>query len=144
MNGPIAQLVALTCYGNAFLHGTKGVYRFFPDNSTCRFCDRISFVEVKRSFLGRRREDAVATDPDAWFQYLADRKALGIRLLRQPQNNLGISDRMSAGLVGGGGEWKLGVRYPASTDFWMARWEVWNQSAPEQRIWRVTYESNSA
>lgn len=25
------------------------------------------------------------------------------------------------------------------SEFWIARWEVWNQKAPERRIWRVTY-----
>jgi hypothetical protein len=33
----------------------------------------------------------------------------------------------------------LAARDPASTDYWMARWEVWNQNAPNRRIWRVTY-----
>jgi len=47
---------------------------------------------------------------------------------------------MSAGFVGGGGQWMLAVSYPAGvSDYWLARWEVWNQQAPEQRIWRVTY-----
>jgi hypothetical protein len=46
---------------------------------------------------------------------------------------------MSAGFVGGGGQWVLAVRCQGATDYWMARWEVWNQNAPEQRIWRVTY-----
>jgi hypothetical protein len=25
------------------------------------------------------------------------------------------------------------------SESWIARWEVWNQTAPENRIWRVTY-----
>ena len=25
------------------------------------------------------------------------------------------------------------------SEYWVARWKVWNQDAPEQRIWRVTY-----
>ncbi len=25
------------------------------------------------------------------------------------------------------------------SQFWVARWKVWNQNAPERRIWRVTY-----
>jgi hypothetical protein len=113
--------------------------KFFPDNSTCTFCDRVSFVEVKKSWLSKPRETLVADTPDEWFEYLARKQTLGVRLVHQRQNDPRISDRMSAGFVGGGGFWALGVRYPASTDYWRARWEVWNQNAPEQRIWRVTY-----
>jgi hypothetical protein len=139
MNGPIAQLVALTCHANWFLgHGTIPS-RFFPDNSTCKFCDRVSFVEVKKSWLGKPSERTVTENPDAWFAYLAARKAVGVRLLREAHDNPAISDQMSAGFVGGGGQWMLGVRYPDNTEYWMARWEVWNQQAPDQRIWRVTY-----
>jgi hypothetical protein len=139
MNGPIAQLVALTCHANWFLEQGAIPSRFFPDNSTCKFCDRISFVEIKKSWLGKPSERTVAETPDAWFAYLAARKASGVRIFRQARNDPRISDRMSAGFVGGGGDWMLAVRCPSATEYWMARWEVWNQNAPEQRIWRVTY-----
>src|SRR5207302_6452796 len=113
--------------------------RFFPENSTCRFCDRVTFVEVKKPWLGKPQESIVASTPDEWSSHLARKQTLGVRLVRQPQNHPQFSDRMTAGFVGGGGHWMLGARYPASTDYWMARWEVWNRDAPEQRIWRVTY-----
>lgn len=48
MNGPIAQLVALTCHANALLRGQTNPPRFFPAHSTCNVCDRISFVEIKK------------------------------------------------------------------------------------------------
>ncbi len=32
------------------------------------------------------------------------------------------------------------VRLPKDrSEFWVARWEVWNPNAPDRRIWRVTY-----
>lgn len=139
MNGPIAQLVALTCHANSFLAGAAAPSTFFPNNSTCTFCDRISFVEPARSWLGKASERVVAESPDVWFKYLLDRSASGVRLLRRAGNDPRISDRMSAGFVGGGGEWMLGVSHPTATDYWMASWDVWNQDAPEQRIWRVKY-----
>jgi hypothetical protein len=139
MNGPIAQLVAITCYGNAYLRRVAGIPRFFPDNSTCQFCDRITFVEIKNTLIGKRREVSIAATPDEWFRYLKKREALGIRLIHQRQNYPGISDRMSAGFVGGGGIWALGVRFRGATEYWMARWEVSNQDVPERPIWSVTY-----
>ena len=59
MNGPIAQIVALTCYGNAFLSG-QDIGAFFPKNSTCTFCDRVNFVVVEKTFLGKAKEAEIA------------------------------------------------------------------------------------
>lgn len=139
MNGPIAQIVALTCYGNAFLQGTD-VGEFFPKNSTCIFCDRVTFVSVEKSFFGKPKEKEVAKTPEEWFRFLKTAGAVGIHLSRTPQNDPNISDRMSAGFVGGGGTWSMEVLLPRDrSEYWIARWEVWDQNAPEQRIWRVTY-----
>src|SRR4051812_22401872 len=139
MNGPIAQLVALVCHANAFLRSPASSVAFFPGNSTCKFCDSITFVETKRSWTGTMRESVIAATADKWFAHLARKQALAVRLVHETKNDPRISDRMSAGFVGGGGSWMLAVRYLASTEYWMARWQVWNQKAPEQRIWRVTY-----
>ncbi len=139
MNGPIAQIVALTCHGNASLHGVDAG-DFFPGNSTCAFCDRVTFVAVKKSLFGRPKEVAVAGTPQEWFAHLESTGSLGIRLHREAQNDPDMSDRMSAGFVHGGGTWYMEVLGRRNqSEFWIARWEVWNQEAPEQRIWRVTY-----
>lgn len=139
MTGPIAQIVALTCHGNALLKGDT-VPGFFPGNSTCQFCERVTFVELRKPLLVTLREIQVAKKPDEWFAYLKGRDARGIRLACQPQNDPQISDRMSAGFVGGGGTWSMEALFPNKRcEFWQARWEVWNQNAPERRVWRVTY-----
>lgn len=140
MNGPIAQLVALTCHANSFLKRGVVTSKFFPDNSTCQYCDWITFVEVKSRGLGKPTERMVAENPDDWFKVLVGGGASAVRIVREAVNNPLISDRMSAGFVGGGGQWMLAVNYPTGvSDYWLARWEVWNQQAAEQRIWRVTY-----
>lgn len=139
MNGPLAQIVALTCYGNAGI-GESDIPKFFPSNSTCQFCDSINFVKFKKPFIGQTKEVEIAKTPDEWTASLWSRGAKGIRLVRQAQNDPGISDRMSAGFVGAGGTWMMEVmRKDGTSEFWAARWDVWNQDAPERRIWRVTY-----
>lgn len=139
MNGPIAQIVALTCYGNAILSGGPGP-QFFPANSTCQFCERVTFVLLSKSILGKTKERVLADSPDVWFGQLKACSARGIRLSRTPKNNPGFSDRMSAGFVGRGGKWTMEVLFPDDTsERWIARWEVGNQQAPDKRIWRVTY-----
>ncbi len=139
MNGIITQIVSLTCHGNAFLQGKK-IEKYFPDNSACIFCNRISFVTLQKPLPGGNKEKENASSPDEWFLYIKSKGAKGIRLSRTPQNNPQISDRMSAGFVGCGGIWSMEVLLSNNlSEFWIPRWEVWNHKAPEQRIWRVTY-----
>ena len=138
MNGPIAQLVALTCHGNAFLRRGGGA-PFFPDNSTCKFCDRVTFAELRRRWFGSVREESVATSPDEWFAYLSQTGVQGLRLSHRARGNPLVSDRMSAGLIGGGAVWTIAAPHGESIDHCAADWVVWNQHASAQRIWRVTY-----
>src|SRR5262249_10583126 len=106
MNGEIAQMVALTCHGNALLRGLPGA-AFFPLNSTFQHCDQVSFVELYTRLFRRPGEKEVAETPDQWFQYLQRLGARGLRLSCTPQNEPNFSDRETAGMVGGGGIWVL-------------------------------------
>jgi len=140
MNGPIAQLAALTCHANAYLAGRE-IPGFFPSNSTCQFCDRIEFVELEPNPSGEPRATPVAATPDEWIHELPVRQVDGIRLIFGPRNDPNISDRLSAGFVGGGRVWTMEVvRDDGQSEFWSAEWRVWDQEAPEQRIWRVVYQ----
>lgn len=139
MNHPIAQVVALTCHANASLR-ERAVPRFFPGNSTTTFCDSITFVNVSKTLLGGPREEPLAAAPDAWFAYLRAAGISAIYLSRTPRNDPRSSDRLSAAFVGGAGTWAMEAVHPNQTRaIWLARWEVWNHSAPEHRIWRVRY-----
>jgi hypothetical protein len=139
MNGPIAQFVALTCHANAYLRGLR-IPGFFPSNSTCKFCDRIKFFNVSKTLFGKVRQAEVANSPDGWFECLRTDDVPEVRLSCAPQNDPGIPDRMSAGFVGGGGTWSIKVTdRKGQTAVWLSKWEVWNQEAPERRIWRVSY-----
>ena len=139
MNSSIAQIVALTCYGNAFLSGRK-VASFFPQNSTCNFCDRINFVTIKKSFFKKIKEKEVAATPDNWFVHLKASGAKGICLSQTPQNDPNIPDRMAEAFVGCGGIWAMEALFPRDkSEYWEARWEVSNRNALDKRSWRVTY-----
>lgn len=144
MNHPIAQTVALTCYANAFLQ-RRTVPRFFPDHSTCTFCDWVKFFRASRTLFGTMRREEVAGSPDAWFTHLKAANISAIYLSCTPQHHAKISDRMSAGFVGGGGFWAMEAAQPNGTRaVWVSRWEVWNRNAPQRRIWRVSYRGGSA
>jgi hypothetical protein len=139
VNGTIAQSVALTCYGNATIRGLQ-VPPFFPNNSTCEFCDSIKFIEHSPSGTGATEAVLVAGNPDEWLARLIKQRAAGIRLTRTARNDPDFPDRMSAAFVGGGGTWNIEVILNNGTsEIWIAEWEVWNQTAPDRKIWRVTY-----
>lgn len=139
MNGSVAQIVALTCFGNAFLSGKK-IESFFPQNTTFSFCDRVDFVFLKQSISGKLEEEELAGTPEEWFDYIKSLNASGIWLSRIPENDPKIPDRMAVAFVGGGGTWEMKVILPLRrNESWITRWQVWNKNAPETRIWRVTY-----
>jgi hypothetical protein len=137
--GPIAQLVALACHGNASLRGSAPSANLLGMNSTCQFCEYVRFVRIGKTWLGKPKDVLVADSPEAWFSWLRSQDASGIRLEHQPSQDPRLPDRMSAGFVGGGGQTSLTVRRPGALDIWLARWEVGDQRAENRRIWRVTY-----
>jgi hypothetical protein len=137
MNGEVAQLVALTAHGSAFLSGGSGARDFYPANTTFVYCNEVAFVEVKK-FI-RAREEKVAVDPNAWFLLLKDGGCRRLRLGHQATPSPRFPDRMMAGFVGGGGRWFIAAAYPDHTDNWLARWEVSAPDAPDRKIWKVTY-----
>jgi hypothetical protein len=71
------------------------------------------------------------------MQRMLDDQVLGARIHWASRNR---DDRMTAAFVGGGGIWTLETLHADGTSaFWTADWIVWNQDAPERRIWRVMY-----
>ena len=76
---------------------------------------------------------------------LAQGGAIGAQLHWIPSNRGLTSDRMTAGLIGGGGTSHLETFTAAHQRlFWGAHWQVWNQGAPDRRIWRVHYSTVKA
>jgi hypothetical protein len=139
MQTPLAQIVALTCYGNAVLRGVT-VPRFFPDNSTCQFCEFVNFISLTNSTDSAVKETVTFHSPDEWLADLLTRGVSGIRLRHKKRNDPNISDRMSSGFVGGGRIWTIeSLNADATSDFWTDRWTVGNRQALERKIWHVSY-----
>lgn len=135
MIGSTAQLAALCCHFNSRVRGIA-VEPFFPVNSTCRFCEYVHFL--RQEIEGSSSSNLVANTPDDWLAHEAipGRSAV---LEHYRVDGPYISDRNSAGFVGGGGQWFLAVAANGRKDVWQASWEVGDQKAAEQRIWRVRY-----
>jgi hypothetical protein len=145
MQGTVAQIIALTTYGNAFVFGAPAfdVSGFYPANSTFLFCEYVRFVYLRQK--GDAWEEvAYADDPPAWFARLKKDGVNAIRMIYgstggQKLDDKQIADRMLAGFVGGGGRWLIETITTNGSDFWEARWEVGDQNRADNKIWRVTY-----
>lgn len=139
VNHPIAQTVALVCHGNAILRGALS-QPFWPTNSTAQFCDRIAFVRSEWKMLRGWREQAVASTPDEWFLQLRQDGKRFLVLSYSPSGKVPIDHRMRSGFVQEGGAWIIQAVGPNNqAHSWVPRWVVWNQNAPDKRIWRVDY-----
>jgi len=84
MQGAVAQALALTVAGNAFLMGWD-IGPFWPDSEAFAFCEQVRFLSA---------DGSVATDPDEWLRQLRLGGArLKLRLL--PRNDAGLSSACS-------------------------------------------------
>ncbi len=136
MVGPTAQLVALACRFNARARCISAD-PFFPGNSTCQFCEFVHFVR-RKSWFRKNEWNVVAHSPDEWLAAEAQPSRRAV-LTRRETNDRTLSDRMSAGFVGGGGDWKLHVIEAGRANSWTPGWRVGDRNSPDRRIWRVAY-----
>jgi hypothetical protein len=141
MNGAIAQIVALTCHGNAYLHG-RPIGRFFPDNSTCLFCNEIVFVDVKADASNGQQEEVVATSPDGWFELLQKQGTTGVQIFYEQNKEPGFSDQMSGNSFRNGGTWAIeAVDFKGRSHYWVSRWEILKNQNLGNNIWKLFYHT---
>ena len=145
MLGTVAQVMALTAYGNATLQRADSIPgpAFYPGNSAFQFCEYVRFVDVIGSGPSTQLQEW-APDPIAWFDRLRTERVATLRLRYGPQGGgtVGgerVPDRMLAGFLGGGGRWLIEALSPDGSDYWEARWQAGDRNRPDQKIWRVTY-----
>ncbi len=136
MQGPIAQALALSCVGNAFLRG-KDVSGFWPDASVFRFSKSCEFRR-----LDGDRDALIAADPMAWFETLHAYKGLRLHTAprqRGPQQTLAINERQSVGFVGGGPAWLIEAIGAERSVLWQGHDRLGDRNDPEHKIWLNTY-----
>ena len=139
MNGPVAQMVALVCHGNAHLQG-QGTIDYFSRNSTCQFCEWVKFFQVKNATTPNPIEQPVSASPDDWFPLLKKSGATGLRLIADAANRPTISDRKSAAFAGGGKVWTIEeLRDGGQSGYLAQKMVLGDQNAPEQRVWQMSY-----
>src|SRR4030095_2007332 len=141
MTGILAQIITLTAYGNDYLKNGKIPNDFYPSNTAFQFCNKVDFIEFKKSILfSKLKESVVASNPTEWFKFLKDEGCKHLRLYFEYSKDQSFAkDHKLAGLVGGGGTWLIEAIYVNYSNYWANRWEVTNQNAPDRKIWTVSY-----
>ncbi len=138
MQTSIAQLVALTIYGNAYLLRADKAAGFYPDNSTFRFCESVKFFDpVKEE--AKWIEVPFASDPVQWFEGLRKERIDTLRMGYGPSGQAEAADRMLVGFVGGGGRWLIEAQGSGWSDFWESAWQVGDRTRTDKKIWNVRY-----
>lgn len=133
MNGLIVQKVFLCIYGNAALKNKMTIPELM-NLSGFQFCKSVTYFEEKKWLLGKRKT-IISNTPNEWIEDLS-KDNTGISL---SYNSLANSDRMTAGLIGGGGKWVLHSHGPGTTKAWEADWTVGYPNDQDQKIWEVKY-----
>lgn len=141
MTGILAQIIALTAYGNDYLKNGKFPIDFNSTNTTFQFCNKVDFRDFKKKFFfSKHKECIVAKNPTDWFQYLKNDGCKHIRLYFECSKDQSFAkDHKLAGLVGGGGSWLIETVYDNYSNYWVNRWEVTNKDASDNKIWTVKY-----
>ena len=137
MQGIIAQAAALAIFGNDILRGYSRE-DFWPASSVFKFCKAVRFVALSGEAT-KPTESLFAEDPMQWILRLRDEGTSSLRLHAVAHNDPGISDRMSVGLVRGGGRWFIETQQARVSDLWQARWQSVNKDDPDRKIWDVAY-----
>ena len=137
MRGSIAQVAALTIFGNDALLG-RPRKSFWPDSSVFQFCNSVTFLAAD-GLLDAIATRRIATDPARWIDGLAKAQAVRLRLHHVARNDPRVSDRMSEVWVGGGGRWVIEAMREWDSDVWESEWRIGNEPGPAGRPWRVEY-----
>lgn len=141
MQGPIAQALALTAVGNAFLGG-RDIAGFWPDASVFRFSKACEFLKPDATALHGFK--SFAADPVAWFAMSKQEGVHGFRLHaaprpRGPNQTIEMSERMSVGFVGGGPRWLIEAVGPVHSEIWEGFDRLGDRDDPAQKIWLNAY-----
>jgi hypothetical protein len=136
MDGSIAQALAVTVSGNAFLQGLD-IGPFWPEADPFIFCDSVRFVSG---------DGMSAANPEDWLRQLRCGPAR-LRLGVVPRNEPGWSDRQTVGFANGGPRWVTeSSQSGRGSAWWEPEWKLDREPqlpASDRRIWAVTYRRRS-
>jgi len=139
MNGTVSQLITLASAANGVISGRYNSESFYPTHTDFKFCDSVIFVDIWKDRLEKIREDIRHNDPSHWLEHLVANGGTQVWLTYTAETEPAAPEHQLAAFVGGGGKWQLVVSMTDIIEFWVPRWQVIDQNAHDDRIWKVTY-----
>ncbi len=136
MQSSIAQCVSFILYGNQFLQENSEFD--FQASHSLQYCEAIEFCEWDKT-RAQAKLPLIAANLKDWFLYLKKNNFLGLRLHHERHTLAHFNDRMTVGMIGGGGDWIIEAYGKSKSDFWIPSWQVGDRNHPEQKIWKVFY-----
>jgi len=133
MQTAIAQIAALTIFGNDVLRGYSRE-EFWPASTVFTFCKTVRFAA-----LNGAAETIFADNPVQWISRVQIGGAVGLRFHHVSRNDPNFPDRVSVGFVGGGGRWLIEALHSDQSELWEAGWLIGNRDDPDRKIWNVCY-----
>lgn len=142
MNGHVYTNLLLTCAGNHFLRGGD-INGFWPGSDAFRFTGLCEFRETPVDAAEGAEYPLVAADPLSWFERLKP-GFCGLRLhhtmrVKSASQQLEVSDRMLAGMVGGGQRWLIEAVGEAESEVWEGFERIGDRADPNRKIWLWTF-----
>ncbi|AYD47785.1 hypothetical protein [Arachidicoccus soli] len=140
MTNIVSQIISLVGYGNDYLYNGTLPVDFYPEHPAFQFCKKVDFIDLKGNATPlSSQNETVAENPLEWMIYLKYKGCKNLRLYFQYSGDENFPDYKSAGMVGGGGYWRIEANYGSNCDIWASRWEVNSKDDSGKNIWSVTY-----
>jgi hypothetical protein len=142
MNGHVYTNLLLTCAGNRFL-GVGDIAGFWLGSDAFRFTQSCEFRELPSVVEDGAAYPLVANDPLDWFVTLKP-GVRGLRLhhtarKRAANQQTEVSDRMLAGMVGGGQRWLIEAVGESDSELWEGFERIGDREEPNRKIWLWTF-----
>ena len=139
MVGTVAQMISLISNGNDYF-STKVENKELMLSSTFQFCRFLTFKVKTADKTIYGGNEIIIGDPYEWMRYIENDGCINLRLLyRRSDNEKSAPDYMTAGFIGGGGQWFIEAVYADKSVLWASRWIANKFGAQDNRIWEVTY-----
>ncbi|MEN9239871.1 MAG: hypothetical protein Q6J68_03870 [Thermostichales cyanobacterium SZTDM-1c_bins_54] len=131
MQGSVAQMIALTVWGNGALQGQSGYDEagFYPENPAFRCCEYVRFGDP---------DHETASDPVGWLGWLRGEGVRGLQMiyggLEKAEDN-----RLWVVFAGQNQDWLLEAVKATTSDYWGCDWQLGDRRRRDGKLWQVTY-----
>ncbi len=119
MSKELAKLVALSTYGNLYLHGKDNELDI--EQYVTQHCHGLDFIDPPIEGIAGSSK-VLAPDAKKWFSYLKNQDAKRIKILYKPSSQAGLPDHISAAFVGGGSRWLVEVQFVDKSHLYLGGW----------------------